>query len=305
MKALSVRQPWAELIIQGKKTLELRSWLVKHRGPLAIHASTNIEREACQAHGLDPDHVTAGAIIGVVELVDVRELDATEFSARRAEHLADERFNTSPLYGWQLANPRPLPQPCVVHGRMGLFTIPDECLQTPDARELESEPAPPALEPTWDPNKPFELRVTLRADANRHSAYALALYQRMVEAPGAQRVLYREEPPQMQRVVEISGTVLRTIADNILDALKRSGYKATDLSANRREPFLLSEEAGVRLGLLFLCVKPIGKVNRIEAIADGVRRMTSEEVYYWYSKCTTKATADRAQKALRVLLADE
>jgi hypothetical protein len=303
MKALSIRQPWADLIVQGKKTLELRSWSVKYRGALAIHASQNIERAACTARGIDPDHVTAGAIIGIVDLVEIVELDAAAFAARQSEHLADERFNTTPLFGWQLANPRPLPHPCIVHGRMGLFTIPDECLQTPDARAVEPEPAPPALEPTWDPQRPFELRVT--PDAHRHSAYALALYQRFVETPGAQRVLYRDEPPQMQRVVEISGSILRTIADSILDALKRSGYKATDLSAQRREPFLLSEEAGVRLGLLFLCVKPIGKVNRIEAIAEGVRRMTSEEVYYWYSKCTTKTTADRAQKALRVLLADE
>jgi len=305
MKGLSVRQPWADLIIQGKKTLELRSWSVKHRGPLAIHASTNIEREACVAHGIDPDRVSAGAMIGVVDLVDIVELDAAAFAARHNEHLADAiaRFNTSPLYGWQLAKPRPLPHPRVVHGRMGLFTVPDEWMQSDDAPAIEPEPAPPVLELTWDPNKPFELRVL--PDAHRHSTYALALYQRSVEAPAARRVLYREEPPQMQRVVEISGSILRAIADNILDALKRSGYKATDLSAHRHEPFLLSEEAGVRLGLLFLCVKPIGKVNRIEAIAEGVRRMTSEEVYYWYSKCTTKATADRAQKALRVLLADE
>lgn len=303
MKALSVRQPWAELIVQGKKTLELRTWSVKHRGPLAIHASTNIEREACAAHGIDPVRVSAGAIIGVVDLVEIVELDAVAFAARRSEHLADERFNTSPLFGWQLANPRALPHPRVVHGRMGLFTVPDEWMQSDDAPAIEPEPAPPALEPTWDANKPFELRVL--PDAHRHAAYALALYQRMVDAPGAQRALYREEPPQMQRVVEISGSILRTIADNILDALKRSGYKPTDLSANRREPFLLSEEAGVRLGLLFLCVKPIGKVNRIEAIADGVRRMTSEEAYYWYSKCTTLPMADRAQKALRVLLSDD
>ena len=303
MKALSVRQPWAELIIQGKKTLELRSWSVKHRGPLAIHASTNIEREACVAHGIDPDLVTTGAIIGVVDLMDVRELDANEFAARRSEHLADERFNTTPLFGWQLANPRALPHPRVVHGRMGLFTVPDDLLQTDVAPLPEPEPAPPALEPTWDPDKPFELRVL--PNTHHHSTYALALYQRFVESPGAQRVFYREEPPQMQCIVEISGSVLRTIADSILDALRRSGYKATELNANRRDPFLLSEEAGVRVGLLFLCVKPIGKVNRIEQISEGVRRMTGEEVYYWYSKCTTKATADRAQKALRVLLADE
>jgi len=109
----------------------------------------------------------------------------------------------------------------------------------------------------------------------------------------------------MQRVVKVGGGVLRAVADHILEALRRCGYKATDLSASRRAPFLLNEETGVRLGLLFLAIKPISKMSRVEAISDGVRAMTSEEAYYWYSKCTTGPTAERAQKALRVLLAGE
>jgi hypothetical protein len=109
----------------------------------------------------------------------------------------------------------------------------------------------------------------------------------------------------MQKLVEVGGSALRAVSDQVLDALKRSGYRVTDLSANRREPFALSEEAGVRLGLLFLAIKPITKMTRVEAISHGLRAMTSEEAYYWYSKCTTGPTADRAQKALRVLLAEE
>jgi hypothetical protein len=109
----------------------------------------------------------------------------------------------------------------------------------------------------------------------------------------------------LQRVVEVSGSMLRAVADHVLEALRRAGYKATDLSAGRREPFLPSEEAGVRLGLLFLAIKPITKMNRVEAISQGLRAMTSEEAYYWYSKCTAGPTAERAQKALRMLLAEE
>jgi hypothetical protein len=309
MKALSIRQPWADFIVQGKKTLELRSWSVKYRGALAIHASTNIEREACVAHGIDPERVTAGAIIGVVDLVDVVELNARAFEARRAEHLANARFNTTPLFGWQLANPRALPQPRVIRGRMGLFTVPDEWLNSVDApaHAPEPEPAPPVVEPTWTirADRPFELRVIPEAKSHtRQTAYGLALFQRVVEPAKQQQALYGE-PAELQKVVGVSGSVLRTIADNVLDALRRAGYKPTDLSASRREPFQLLEEPGVRLGLLLLAVKPITKMNRVEAIAHGIRAMTSEEVYYWYSKCTTKATADRAQKALRVLLAGE
>ena len=37
----------------------------------------------------------------------------------------------------------------------------------------------------------------------------------------------------------------------------------------------------------------------------GVRTMTNEELYYWYSKCTGNPAAERAQKALPVRLAEE
>jgi hypothetical protein len=75
-----------------------------------------------------------------------------------------------------------------------------------------------------------------------------------------------------------------------------------------RRPLITSRAAilaGERLSLLFLAVRPITKVERIGVISQGIRAMTSEEAYYWYSKCTGGAVAERAQKALRVLLATE
>lgn len=38
MKALTVRQPWAQLIALGVKSIETRSWSTGFRGPLAVHA---------------------------------------------------------------------------------------------------------------------------------------------------------------------------------------------------------------------------------------------------------------------------
>jgi hypothetical protein len=37
MKVISIRQPWAELIVRGKKDIENRTWNTCYRGPLAIH----------------------------------------------------------------------------------------------------------------------------------------------------------------------------------------------------------------------------------------------------------------------------
>ncbi|PKO21513.1 MAG: hypothetical protein CVU38_14375 [Chloroflexi bacterium HGW-Chloroflexi-1] len=359
MKTLSIRQPWAELIIQGRKTLELRTWTVKYRGPLAIHASQTVARAACLAHGLDPDQVTTGAVVGVVDLADIEELDAASYAARQAEHLADEPFPVAvgaglapaqgqpqgpapTLYGWRLANPRPLAVPAPMRGRMGLFEAPvadaerntgqagvqvdeetrrqgdketrkqrDKADEGPShQRKLATGGALPPVSlstPSLSTStRPFELRVLAVSTTDPgESAYRLALYQRLVEPPADQQRLYEPEPPTMRRVAELGGPRLRAVADYTMEALRTDGYKPTDLGPGRREPFALDEETGVRLGLLFLAVRPITKVDRIEMIAQGIRAMTSEEAYYWYSKCTGGPAAERAQRALRVLLADE
>jgi hypothetical protein len=59
------------------------------------------------------------------------------------------------------------------------------------------------------------------------------------------------------------------------------------------------------LGLLLLAVKPLHKHQRIEEVAAGVRAMSDEEVYYWYSKCSDRRAGRRGQHALRVLLSKE
>jgi len=337
MKTLSIRQPWADLIIQGRKTLELRTWTVKHRGPLAIHASQTVEREACLAHGLDPDQVTAGAAIGVVDLVEISELDAASYEARRGEHLADEPWGGGPLYGWRLANPRLLPEPLPVRGRMGLFELrvagaelrvagAELRVAGSELRVAGSEPVTPQPETrnlsTRQPEtrnlstrqpvtrnsstRNFDLRVLpITSSAPGEPAYRLALYQRAVEPPAEQRGLYEPEPPPTHKIAELGGATLRAVADHVMEALRANDYRPTELSLGRREPFALAEESGVRLGLLFLVVRPITKVERIEVIAQGIRAMTSEEAYYWYSKCTSGAAAERAQRALRTLLAVE
>ena len=95
MRALSIPQPWAELVIRGVKTVEVRSWFAKHGGGrIAIHASTNIELKKVEALWAD-DRVVAqcfadqgwmdrddlralprGALIGSVELRGVHRAQA-------------------------------------------------------------------------------------------------------------------------------------------------------------------------------------------------------------------------------------
>lgn len=76
MRALSVKQPWAELIARGEKSIELRTWRTNYRGQLAIVAS-------CLRSPAHP-HIDGarGAIVAVTELVDVRP--AIEADGRHA-----------------------------------------------------------------------------------------------------------------------------------------------------------------------------------------------------------------------------
>lgn len=295
MKALSIRQPWAELILQGRKTIELRTWSTTHRGALALHAAQKMKTENCETYALDPETLTRGALVGRVDLVDVVELDEAQYEALRDEHLSLKEWPGG-LYGWRFSHPTRLEEPITMSGKQGLFTIEDDLIIT-DATAVQAiakpAPAPPEIEGDYDPTHPFEVLVEPRDE----NTYALALYQWPFKANGVK--------PQAKKVVTLSGVNLQAIADHVIDAIKKSGYKTTDLSPRRRVPFRMTEETGVRLGLLFLTVAPLSRLDRIETISRELRDMPSEEAYYWYSKCTTPDYAGRAQQALRVLLAAE
>ncbi|MCA9054888.1 MAG: hypothetical protein KDA75_13695 [Planctomycetaceae bacterium] len=98
---------------------------------------------------------------------------------------------------------------------------------------------------------------------------------------------------------------MRSVMDQILGTLKKAGYRPSDLSRTRKAPFELGEEAGVRLGLLMLAVKPLRKPSRMSDISEQVQSMAEEEAYYWFSKTTDDRVGRRSQKAMRILLAKE
>lgn len=89
MKVLSIKPPWADLILDGIKDIENRTWKTSYRGPLLIHSE--------------------GAIRGKIDLVDI-------VSA------SDSPWFQGP-YGWALKNPIRFRIAIVYRGRLGLFEI--------------------------------------------------------------------------------------------------------------------------------------------------------------------------------------
>ena len=142
------------------------------------------------------------------------------------------------------------------------------------------------------PERAFELRVQPESQGE----YALKLFQ----SPAG-----RTTNGHMECVARIHGDPLRIVIEPVLAAIRRAGYRPSDLRPTRREPFRIDEEDGVRLGLLFLALHPIRKPSRMEAMVEGIRVMADEELYYWYSKATATPYGLRAQRALRTLIAEE
>lgn len=86
--ALSIRQPWAWLIVHAGKDIENRSWPTRFRGPVLIHAGKAWGREEREARdyvrlkmGIEiPEKLPLGGIVGQVEIVDcVQQSDSPWF----------------------------------------------------------------------------------------------------------------------------------------------------------------------------------------------------------------------------------
>ena len=127
MKCLSVCQPFAELIIQGKKTIELRKWNTKFRGEFLVHAAKNVLEEDCKRMKISPSAITTGAIIGKVNLVDVKKYNSDkELKIDEKKHYSISE-HTKNKYGFILENPKKLRVSIPYLGKLNFFEFqPDE-----------------------------------------------------------------------------------------------------------------------------------------------------------------------------------
>lgn len=103
MKALSVKQPWANLIASGKKTIEIRTRRTNYRGKLLIVSS------------MRPKTEPAGQALAIVELVDCRPLTRSDREASCHSHVRR-------AFAWVLENARPI-TPWPVKGRLGIYEV--------------------------------------------------------------------------------------------------------------------------------------------------------------------------------------
>ncbi len=119
--ALSIRQPWTELILSGRKTIEVRSWPTKYRGELWLHAGKKTDTNALARFTLSGENICVGAILGKCELIDCVEFNDLTWEHWRTGHLNDGIL-TNKSFAWFLRNPVRVPQE-PMKGRLGLMRI--------------------------------------------------------------------------------------------------------------------------------------------------------------------------------------
>lgn len=121
MKCLSVSQPFAELIISGVKSIDLRGWSTRYRGDILIHAPQKIMKDECQRFGMN--NPVTGAIVGRVSLVGVKKYhNMRELHDDSHLHLAQKNVERK-RYGFLLEKPYKFATPIPQKGRLGLFEV--------------------------------------------------------------------------------------------------------------------------------------------------------------------------------------
>jgi len=130
MKALSIRQPWAWLILHAGKNIENRTWSTTFRGEFLIHAAKRMTFEEYDsalefAYDLNPAleqieiphpaHIIRGGIVGTARLVDV--------IPPHIERPDDFPWNAEGQFGLILADVREVPF-VQMNGRLGFFDVP-------------------------------------------------------------------------------------------------------------------------------------------------------------------------------------
>jgi len=115
-----VAQPFADLIILGEKTIELRNWNTNFRGEFLIHSPLKIRRDDCIRLKINKKFVT-GAIIGKAEIYDIKKYNSLkEIKMDRKFHLSSKKFQNK-TYGFMLRNPKSFRIPVPRKGQLGFF----------------------------------------------------------------------------------------------------------------------------------------------------------------------------------------
>ena len=126
MKALSLKQPYAELILNGKKKVETRTWNTEFRGEFYIHASGNIDEVVMKDHGVNETRLPKMCLVGTAMLVDVKKYESNKEFLADKENMVKrmpKSWESKTKYGFILKDVRRLKNPIPYKGSLGFFEV--------------------------------------------------------------------------------------------------------------------------------------------------------------------------------------
>lgn len=118
MKVLTIKEPWASLILKGEKTIETRTWKTYHRGIILLHASKF------------PKSKISGCIFATAKLVKIKPMTRYDEKKARCEVYPN-------AYSWFLENVRPI-KPVECKGNLGLWNLKDEKIRLEIKENLQN-----------------------------------------------------------------------------------------------------------------------------------------------------------------------
>lgn len=109
MKAISIKEPWASYIYNGKKSIETRTWKTNYRGKILLCASKK------------PTSKISGKAFAIANLVDIKPMTKEDVNYA----LCDVYPNA---YSWFLDEIKTFDFPFKVKGSLGIFNVSDKII---------------------------------------------------------------------------------------------------------------------------------------------------------------------------------
>lgn len=121
--------PYNELLLSGKLSAKTRNWRWSHTGLTLLYTSTNTAHNVARAHGLNPKDAPRGVLVGIGELVPVRELTCKEANQIEREFANGNPnvFVSAGAYRYEFKNLRRFKKPVPFkppQGVVRLFNVP-------------------------------------------------------------------------------------------------------------------------------------------------------------------------------------
>lgn len=125
MKVLTIKQPWATLIMQQDKRYEFRSWKTNYRGEFLIHAGKGLDKDAAKRlKKYLPEELPMGMILGKVTITDcipMSEEFASMLAAENSDIYTAHSFSNN--YGFKIENVKVFDKPIEAKGQLGFWNI--------------------------------------------------------------------------------------------------------------------------------------------------------------------------------------